>query len=519
MGVQLLCQRAIALLCAWALALAAEASLVGDPENHAAAFTGKPHQPAYPVHPTKAASAEVVKIGVFGLFSDKVVNTTVMGQPHGRDAAISEFGIAILTKDVQIRFYGVQAAADIINSDNSILPGIDGCEIDCREQLSLSAVPHGTFLHSSAFYQLIEIDCIDVYDSVSTEASSILTSIQAMGSKQYVGFIGDTTEQTSVSTAIREEGIVAGKFNYPFCTYMSGSLDIYDRSTFSTTFRVVADNSVAGASIADWVYTMGWCKVVVVISCSQYDTYGASLYAGFAYRSAFLGITILDTIPMYCENELLIKNNWTEPVARIQRTYGRILIVLGNVGPTTMLYLQASKHGLTGPEYVWYVSSSMGALSSYLSDIQAENEPTEFDGIPLDIISGPYFVLDGPVTLWMDHPFWNLLNETWSIYNLKPEQTIIEPWSSVPLVFDCALAIIYGIDNMLKQFPGSVSLDMMRKGQLPRALTSPSAFSTGYMGAVGLLDFTVCANEELLGSDRAKTLSHFVSIDDPTKTA
>ncbi|KAI9208781.1 periplasmic binding protein-like I [Polychytrium aggregatum] len=396
---------------------------------NAATFTGKSYTPVYSVHPMKQNTSSVLKIGVLGQFSAPFV------LPSGPYPTPTD------QLDAMMLFYSVQAAADIINEQNDDLPGVR-----------------------------VQIDTIDIYSSVSLAAQGLISTRDAIATEEYAAFIGDTISRLGDESSISGESLISGQFNLP----------IEDKINYPTAFRPLPTAEIAGGSIADWVYAMGWKRIVLVVTCSFYDDYGPIFYPGFIQRAATLGITILDTIYVFCDNSDAYLNDWATPLQRLKQSNGRIFVLLTNWTAAALLYLQ----------YVWYMADGITFefLNYALSSPEIQNKTFNLGRAlaPSDV--NPFFSINGPVTTWPSNQMWNKFNETWSTYNLGPLWTPLVPWTGMPLAFDCALALFYGFDKILQADP-SITLDTLRQGHLPRNLTSPSAFSTGRLGSMGTLSF------------------------------
>ncbi|KAI9203770.1 periplasmic binding protein-like I [Polychytrium aggregatum] len=431
------------------------------------------YPPAYPLYPTKNQTTRVLTLGVFGWFTSPVLPDDGGAWAAGLESAVE-------------LFLSVQAAADLFNAKWVFV------------WVEVNIVP----------YQ----PCIQY-----------LAAQNAVFLNRYAGFIGDTTDVVNPGTLTASaEAMMAGKFNVPYCSPLVFDDMFDDKTTYPTFFRTIGKAELAGAGVADWVVSMGWTKVVLVVSCQNNDGYGFLFFGGFVQRAAHNRIDILDTIYIYCgDSPALADNDFVTPVNRMKATNGRIFIVLAFTDAVSALYLQMHsilgvKAGLTSLEYVWFVAAQPYDLPTYASFFEDPANRAASFYLGRNVTASdfnPVFGLDGPVSYFPDNPVWLQFNQTWSTYGQRPLNYPLGGGHVVmPMAYDCALSMLYGYDQLLSEYPSSVTLSTIAQRQLDPALTKPSTFSVDKMGSCGMLVYDELGNSQsgglyiLIDIDGKKTI-------------
>ncbi|KAI9204242.1 periplasmic binding protein-like I [Polychytrium aggregatum] len=322
-----------------------------------------------------------------------------------------------------------------------------------------------------------------------------------------IDIYGSNDQLRIANSTTSAQAMMAGEFNIPYCSPISVDDSFNDKSKYPTLIRTVGTAVPAGATVVDWVLAMGWTKVVLAVTCKINDQYGYLFLQGFLARAQYTGLTILDTIYYYCNaSPDFSANDFVTPVQRMKATNGKIIISLGNIGPSSVLYAQSvrklpfrgkgylpmimnSQAGLTTSDYVWFMAGGRWAASDYANFFQTPSNLAA-SYYPGRAIQSSDLPTDGPVSYWPNNPQWLKFNQTWSTYNQR--SLTYAPGGAhvvMPMTYDCTLAMIYAFDNLLRVYPNTVTLSAIAQGGLSRQYTTPAMFSLGQPGSCGPLLF------------------------------
>ncbi|KAI9201874.1 periplasmic binding protein-like I [Polychytrium aggregatum] len=415
------------------------------------------YPPAYPLDPAKNQSTRVLTIGVFGWFT-----SPVLPDDFGTWAAGVEDAVQL--------YLSVQAAADEFNANNTLLPGIkvavDAIDIYDVSDIGMTANSTPTHLPLAAHVQFIKAE-------------------NAIFMNKYAGFIG------TVETLVAPQTACIGTAPEQLLVVHVGGEEKSRREGGGRGTHLSGSRG-----IADWVASMGWTKVVLLITCSQNDFYGGLFVNGFIQRAPFLGITILDTIYFYCGTSMALSDNdFVTPVNRMLATYGRIFVVFGRIDVVSALYLQVGavecgiKAGLNQEQYIWFTSSARFYVSDYEQFFQdPSNQAASYylgRNVTESDLNG-----EGPVSYWPTNPTWIRFNTTWSTYGQRSlTYPVNHQHVAMPMIYDCTLAMLYGYDRMLRDYPTQVTLDKILNRELDPSFLTPANFSVPQPGSCGPLQF------------------------------
>ncbi|KAI9207719.1 periplasmic binding protein-like I, partial [Polychytrium aggregatum] len=151
-------------------------------------------------------------------------------------------------------YYAVLSLTNEINANPNILPGIN---------LRVRAIQ--------------TVNTANPYNSQGSSLTAILGSLNGLnplvGGRGVNGLIGEPNSATNLglngAANVPLGALSASVANVPYCSPIANQPFLTDRSVYPTFFRTMPDTGYVGAAIAEFMYSMGWRRMGLIVTVSR----------------------------------------------------------------------------------------------------------------------------------------------------------------------------------------------------------------------------------------------------------
>ncbi|KAJ3183073.1 hypothetical protein HDU87_007495 [Geranomyces variabilis] len=314
-----------------------------------------------------------------------------------------------LANDAVIAMRVMEAAVAYVNNDSDILP--------------------------DAKIKLIAVD------SGSTQADGIKAAY-TVSTQGIFAMVGPMYSLQAPYTAL-----VAGGFNIPNCIPEAATTALTDRNQYPNTFRFVSNALTTCKRIMSYVNAMGWTKIAFVYSAQNF---GAAYVTGIVAQAHQYGIKIL-TQQSFNANGNLDDVDLQSAVSLIQSSNARIIIAAGLEDEITSLWMKAYYNGLVTADFVWITPN--GILDTPWGSYAAYSGRTVLDFLGPEVANLTGVVMATDLLADETTPQYGLFIQQY-LAMLTPDELSNENYadyySNEESLWDCAMSIFYGYDELLK---------------------------------------------------------------------
>ncbi|KAJ3147802.1 hypothetical protein HDU89_005161 [Geranomyces variabilis] len=316
--------------------------------------------------------------------------------------------------------------------------------------------------------------------------------------------------------------LVSGGFNIPNCFPEAGSSALEDRNQYPNTFRFVSNALTTCKHMLSYVNAMGWKRIAFVYSAQNF---GTSFVSGTVSEAHRYGVKIL-TQQSFNANGNMDDDDIQSVISSIASSNARIIIATGLEDEITALWIKAYYAGLVTPDYVWITPN--GILDFPWGTYAAYNGSTVADILGEAVANKTGVLMATDLNANDSTPEYAIFREQYTAMLTEDERTdsnYNDTFYNEESLWDCAMSILYGYDELLKQNSSLNSAMLVhadysapKNGSIPwnmQPFTNISIFNTGIMGLIGpyifeLGDYNYYKSQIMIESDNYPAAADFI---------
>ncbi|KAI9202700.1 periplasmic binding protein-like I [Polychytrium aggregatum] len=407
-------------------------------------------------------STQVLKIGSMAFFSLIGVNAPPQ----------YAYYVWYTSLEAQLMQAGMQAAINVINTRDDILPGI----------------------------RLVGYTA-NTYGSLGNTAQGLMAARALVNSGANL-LIGDSIV---AGDSVKMEALWAGVQNVPMCSPI-----ISDSSTYPTFYRTIPQAELKGRAMAVWLYNMGLRRIAVMVAVRYLvvrasvchdpvsDPVGPTFLPGFLDQAGILGLNVYPQVTIASQGATT--SDYTAQLKTVKNSNVRVIVCMCSILPATVSYLYGKKYGLDAPQYTWLTHE--GLMNSDVNTLlESVNFYTNFNTTLVPQAGGPIngtyvrdyginmnFYAYGPETVDPTRPSFIEYNNSVSALGF-PEVNLLPV---AVLTYDCVMTAAKAFDRLLKS---GVSFSIIANNTLTSSQLSTESFlNLTFSGASGVLDYDSFGN-------------------------
>ncbi|KAJ3181209.1 hypothetical protein HDU87_001338 [Geranomyces variabilis] len=303
--------------------------------------------------------------------------------------------------------------------------------------------------------------------------------------------------------------LVTGGFSIPNAFAEVGASNFEDRNQYPNTLRMVIGTGTLALRMMQYINAMGWSKLAYIYSAQDL---GSSYVPSVIATGRTFGMEFL-TQQTFNANGDLAESDLDSVIDSIKSSNARIIVVTADEFETTALWLRAHAAGIVTADYVWVTVNGIidFAIGDFYSQYagQSVNDTlgsaiANNNGVQLQMFIGASE--DTPEYLQFISYYQSMLT-TAELATVIPNddgsppdpETAIFPirdgYPTEDRLWDCAMAIFYGFDQLLKSNSSLTATMLVNADYTPpkdpsvpynmAPFTNISIFNTNQQGLAG----------------------------------